>query len=494
MVKKIIIKKKTSPEMTINEKDKQFVQDLIANESISRATLLNKMFDSRRDIDLECGYPKSLTPEQYKLMYDREGISTRVVALYPEECWTEDPTVEEDDSPDDTEFEKAFKELDKERQLFSYMMRVDELSGIGRFGILLLGLDDGKDLNLPVDGLNERGEKTGNAQYELLYLRSLDESCVTIKDYEKDMSNPRYGKPVMYSVAFENVNSTEKEKQVHWTRVIHIADNRKSSEVYGTPRMQIVFNRLYDLRKIAGGSAEMFWKGGFPGYSFEMDPNAKAMSTTEITDMKNSIAAWQDGLQRVIRTQGVKVNSLGVQVADPKDHVVVQLEMIAISIGVPLRIFMGSEQAKLASSKDVENWNKRLRRRRIKYLTPYVVRPTIDRLIALGVLPEPSEYDIKWGDLDAPSDAERAEVMKVEVEAFSKYVQGQVETLIPPEIFLKMYAKLEPEEIKEIMEQALEIQKKYEEEEAELIKAADKEQKQLDKQIKLEEKNKKVKK
>jgi len=473
--------KKESP-TTLSESDKNFVKNMVSNEVVSRSALLNKLIDPRRDIDDECGYPKSITTDMYRLLYDREGIATRVVQIFPEESWADDPRIIENEDTDNTEFEEAWAQVERDKNLNFYMMKADELSGIGRFGIILLGINDGKELNKPVEGINERGERTGNQNYELLYLRAFDESVLKIEACENDVTNPRYGKPIMYSVTFEentassknggdlgSVKSTGKEIKVHWTRCIHIADNRKSSEVYGIPRMQSLFNRLYDLRKIMGGSGEMFWKGGFPGYAFEMDPNAKSPTDEENTAITEQITSYANGLQRYLRLQGISVNSLNPQVAEPKAHVDVQLEIIAIAMGVPKRIFMGSEQAKLASEKDIENWNKRVKRRQNKYLSPYVVRPLIERLIAFGILPEVENYFIEWPDLATPSERDKAEVLKAQVEAFSKYVGGNVDMLIPPEVFFKMFMGLSEAEIKEIMDQAEERQKEFEEEQAELM-------------------------
>jgi len=92
----------------------------------------------------------------------------------------------------------------------------------------------------------------------------------------------------------------------------------------------------------------------------------------------------------------------------------------------------------------------------------------IDRLIAVGVLPEPEEYKIKWPDLAAPSDQDKAEVLAKKVEAFSKYVAGDVNALIPEEIFLSMFVGLTPDEVKEIMDAALKREKELESEAAEL--------------------------
>ncbi len=503
MGKKIKFKKKVitnAKPMTENQKDRQTFRDVILNESMSRTALFKKLIDPRRDINAECGYPNNLTIEDYKLMYDREGIATRVVSLFPQESWSEDPLVIEDEEAEPTEFETAWTELERERQLFSYMMRIDELSGIGRFGILLLGFDDGGDLNEPVDGINEQGLKVGNPQHKLLYLRPFDESSVKVKSTEGDRGNPRYGRPTMYVIAFKDDKTKDKnrntigegayvssgvEQSVHWTRVIHIADNLKSSEVYGVPRMQTLFNRLYDLRKIVSGSGEMFWKGAFPGYAFELDPNSKppVPGSDEDKAMKEQIASWQDGLQRVIQVQGVTVNSLEPQISDPSNHFEVQVAYISIAMGVPKRIFMGAERGELASSQDQKAHNKRVARRQKKYLTPYIVRAVIDRLINLGVLPEPKQYDVKWPDLDTPSNKDKAEVLKAQMEAYAKYVQGDVDMLIPPEALFKMFVGMDEDQIKEIMklagERQDEVDEAFEKEQAELDKAAKKEEADL---------------
>lgn len=103
--------------------DRMAVRDMVSNASLLRSNLLNKLIDPRRDIDDECGYPKEITPVQYKFMYDREGIANRVVSIYSEETWGRDPEVWENESPDETEFEKAFKKVEKDNQLWSYLCK-----------------------------------------------------------------------------------------------------------------------------------------------------------------------------------------------------------------------------------------------------------------------------------------------------------------------------------------------------------------------------------
>lgn len=462
--------KKASKELTANMQEAAVLNTLYT----MRQNLINRQIDSRKDIDYECGYPTHPTSEQYRMMYDREGIAERVVSVYPKESWAMDPMIYETEDESETTFEKAWDEFNKRHNAIHYLERIDELSGIGHYGVLLLGIDDKQpDLSQPVDGLPaddqplEDATPLAEGRYKLNFIRPIDESLVNVASYETDPTHPRYGYPKTYNITLSDPHNMEtdgagiqpgqEQTAVHWHRIIHIADNCKSSEVFGVPRMRPVFNRLYDLRKLLGGSAEMFWKGAFPGYSFEVDPEVQKATGLPIDTeaLREEFENYSSGLQRYMAATGVTAKSLSPQVADPGGHVDVQLQAIAITLGVPLRVFMGSEQAKLASTQDTRNWNKRLRRRQEKYITPMIIRRFVDRMIVLGILPQPSEYFVEWPDLDAPSEEDKANVAKVMTEAMSKYVTGGVDQLIPPKEYMMFMLGMTKEEADAIEEASL---------------------------------------
>ena len=277
------------------------------------------------------------------------------------------------------------------------------------------------------------------------------------------MNNPRFGLPTMYNIQFENQNTQDsagsaknQNFSIHWTRVIHIADERESDEIHGTPRMQSVYNRLYDLRKIMGGSGEMFWKGAFPGYAFELDPEASTSATFDREKFRKEIEDYQNGLQRYLALSGVKVKSLAPQVADPTAHADANYKYIAISIKIPLRIFTGSESAQLASAQDVRTWNDRVMHRENKYITPLMLRPLINVFIITGVLPSPKDddYDVEWPDLNTITDEDKATVALKRTETLAKYIEAGIETIIPVNIFLKLIMNLEADQVETIIEEA----------------------------------------
>lgn len=422
----------------------------VYNSLVDRYTWINRLLDSRHNVDAECGHPLVITMADYDDGFQRRDVAGRVICIYPDETWGQNPEIFETEDIDETPFETAWRDLDMELGVLSHLHRIDVLSGIGRYGILLLGFDDGRLLNEPLPD---------SGQHQLLYLRPLDESVVNIKEFERDTRNPRYGLPTQYEVSFSDadnafgqaVNSTK--QLVHWSRVIHVADNRTNSEVFGIPRMKRVFNRLLDLRKITGGAGEMFWKGGFPGLSIESHPNITDDIEFDADATKEQMEAYMQGLQRYIATVGMTVRSLEVQVADPRPHVETQLRLIATAMAVPWRIFVGSESAHLASSQDEQTWNRRLTHRRNHYVTPHLIRPFVKRLIGAGVLPAPAEnkFQVWWPDLNTPSEEARSQNAERLSNAMSKYIQAGADALVPPFFFLTEILGLEADEAQAII-------------------------------------------
>lgn len=436
---------------------------LITNLIQDRTLFLRRLLEpaTGKNIELECGHPLSITTAEYADAYLRGDIASRVVDLYPDECWCGNPEVYETDEQGDTDFEKAWSELERKHALFGMMHRIDCMSGIGRFAILLLGFDDGKDLKVPVtlipDDLEEDELDVPVGKRKLLYVRTLDETMLTINELESDIANPRYGQPKTYNIRFtlESLTSTKTtDAVVHWSRVIHVCDNRTNSEILGQPRMQKVWNRLLDLKKIAGASAEMFWKGGFPGLSLETMPQADEQIDFDKEATKAQVEAYMDGLQRYIATIGMSVKSLAVQIADARPQVEVQIRLIATAMSVPWRLLLGVEVGALASEQDVRSWNRRMQRRRDEYLSPFVIKPIVRRLIAAGVLPKPKELLVTWPDLNSPADKDKAIIAERRTNALLKYVQGSVDRLIPPFHYLTEVIGLTDAQAEIIIEKA----------------------------------------
>lgn len=478
-------------------------REMVNNAFTRRMDFIRDYTDPRRDLDVECGYPKNPTTETYQQLYERDAIAARVAEIMPKLCWQNPPTVyEEEDSETPTAWEAAWDDLGRSLRgetgyfkdeagsaIWDYLLRADILSGIGQYGIILLGLNDGRPLNEPVEGveeansapageggvpaysagvysLNVNAKKTTGRK--LLYLRVFPESLAEILRWEANPTSPRFGQPIMYGVTLADPRrpTTGATKpgatvQVHWTRVIHVPSDGLvgSCETLGTPRMQAVLNNILNLRKVYGGDPEAYWKNCRNKLILETPDGNVDVNTTEL---KDEIEKFDNGTQPHLWLAGMAAKTLPPAVVDPTPHVNIQIEAICIKEGIPKRKFMGSERGELASGQDDGDLNDVIRGRQRNRLTPLLVAPLCGRLILVGVLPPPKQLHAYWPDYAAQSDSEKVDIATKKTQAMSVYVGGDVQSVMAPMDFLTRVLGYTEEEADAILKNSAEAVAKAE--------------------------------
>jgi len=418
---------------------------LVARTKLARQ--YGKSYDGDRDIYTALGYRTNLLYTDYKVKYDRQDIATRIVDAPVDAVWRKACTIEETDSDEGTDspFEKRWNELEESRHIYNYFARVDKLAGIGRYGVLFMGFND--------SAASQPWRPVMRAT-DLLYLRPYSEENAEIKTWVENKSDPRYGMPEFYELKASTTDRSGSQTfKVHYSRVFHVTDGMLEDDVYGTPRLQNVYNRLENLELVAGGSAEMFWRGAFPGYAWNVDADATA-SPQDLEDLQTEIEEYMHGLKRYVRTRGITPKELAMQVADPKGHVDVLLELIAGAKGIPKRILVGSERGELASGQDETNWNNTVDQRRKNFVSPWIVRAFIDRMIKYGVLPEVESYDVVWPDIHEVSEKDAVEMNKGKTEILKNYVTAPgADMVVPLDVFLADFLGYRKEEIEAMLKQ-----------------------------------------
>lgn len=403
---------------------------------MSRAGLT---FEGKRDLYEVLGYRRVVTPEHYFEVYRRQDIASRIIRAFPQATWRGNPIIKDGDKLEErTRFQQGIDALNDKVSLWSYCERVDRLSSIGRYGLLVLGVNDGSPLSEPL-----------TAASELNWLKAIKEQNAHIATWNDDPSSPDFGKPLTYSVTFgdsDNQSTRAVTLPVHASRVLHIAEFLEEDEVYGVPRLESVINRLQDLEKVIGGSAEMFWLGARNGLKFIAEKDA-SFSEPERARLEQMAEDYQHSLRRTLTGQGLDIQSLGTDVANPGTHVDKILDLIAGAVGIPKRILIGSERGELASSQDETNWIGRIEERRINFVEPSIVRALLDKLVALGILEAPSdgEYEIDWEHEDGLSEKERAEIGKIRTEALATYSNAiNAPAIVPETEFRENFLGLNP--------------------------------------------------
>ncbi len=430
-----------------------------ASTLVARAELGNRMgisYDGDRNLYQALGYKETLAYKDFVTQFIRQDIARAVIERPVKVTWSGPLSVIESKDAETTNLEKDWVALERYLKLKSMFVRLDKLTGLGRYGVLLLGFDD-------VTNVQNWATPVKKGKRKLLYVRPLGESSAIIDTWVTDTTNERYGLPELYNViltqpqngasTFNIASGVGTTIKVHYSRVIHVVENAMESETEGTPRLEVVFNRLQDLEKLVGGSAEMFWRGARPGYAGEVDKEY-SMGTPEKEALKDQIDEYEHNLRRLFINQGVKLQALATQISDPKSHVDVQLMMISAVTGIPKRILSGSERGELASSQDAAEWIAFVQGRREEFAEPHIIRPFIDRMIEYGVLPKPNvDYSIEWADLFSVSEKDKVEIGRIRATALREYfVNPLAPEVIPPDAFMEFFLGLTQSQIDLITE------------------------------------------
>ena len=421
---------------------------------VARAQLATKMaqqtYSGDRNIYEALGYLEQIDYDDYLARYVRQDIAKAIIDRPAKATWNGDLELLESGDIEDTALETAYKELDEEFRLKLIFSRLDRLTCIGRYGVLLLGLDD-------VSSPESFANPVAKGNRKLKYLKPFGEASAKLDTYVINPKDPRYGLPLTYNIQVADVESgMDKTVKVHYTRIIHVVGDNLESEVTGAPVLEAVFNRLFDIEKLVGGDAEMFWRGARPGYVGKVDKDYQ-MTDAMVQDLKDQTDEFEHNMRRLLVNEGVDLSALAQQIADPSSHVDVQLQMICASVGMPKRILVGSERGELSSTQDQGEWLSYVKGRREEFAELKIVRPFVDRCIELGILPAAEDtYIVNWSDLFALSEKERTEIGRNRAMALREYSTNPMsEAVMPPEAFLKYGMGLRDEDV-ELIEGMLE--------------------------------------
>lgn len=414
------------------------VNSLSSRLDLSRTLGQTTAYDGKRDYNEALGYLQDPGVEDYLDWYQRSPYAKVSVNLPADFTWKEPPAITED-GDENTSFVQSWDELVKAFRVWSVLTRLDRLAGIGRYGVLLFGLNDRKSLTEPV----EKGSLDGLK--DLLYMRPLSEASAEISKWDQDARSRRFGKPVLYRVTIRNDEQHTANLTVHYTRVLHIADGKLDSDVLGTSRLECVINDIMDLMKIGGGSAEATWLNMRPGqflrsedgYDIDWDDD------DVVQDIEAAVQDFAHDPLRFFRLGGVEVGQVGTsEVVDPTGPYDVSLQGVSAGTRIPQRVLVGSAQGELSAAiEDTRQWFGQVADRQELFAEPDVLRPFINRLVWYGILPAPTSgaYDVgvrdedgefKWPSLFELTDLERSQIA-VNYSNASRNLTSQL-TLVSP--------------------------------------------------------------
>ena len=375
--------------------------------------LLGVSKDGQRDIYDVFGYTRVRNFDNYFEAFRLQDIAGSIVTSLPSSCWRDGVELFVDDKP---VLEDELKVL-KKRKLFQKLEAADVLNRIGSFSVLYVGIagQNPMDPIMPVAG--------GVKHLNKVFFKPYAEDGIIISNTEGEVTNERFGLPTMYQLTVRTrTNSSqpiqEKTVNVHWSRIVHLAEGALDSEIEGLPALENILNRLVDLNKSVGGSAEAFFRNARQKIVLEADdkdfknnfsPEAKA-------DLDTATEAFQNGWQDFIKLHGIKAKSLDAPYHDPKETVMAAVKMISGATKIPIRILLGEGAGQLAGNEDKDSYNNLIDQRQKLWCCNWLER-LFEILAAAGLLAIPDNMDIKFPINEAMNEKQKSEVTKNNSEA-----------------------------------------------------------------------------
>lgn len=350
--------------------------------------------DTLHNIYLDYGYPAALTFFNHWNMYRRFGIAKRVIELYPDQTWLDDPVI---DAP------AAFtKELDTlvARGLWRRMKGLDTRQRVGRYAGMFMRVKDGKTPDKPLGG-------TLSGLTSLVDMIPLYESQLEVVTVEDKPTADNFGQPTMYRYN-SGVVGTRNERaatsfEIHPSRIIIAAEGADNGSIYGVPELESIYNSLMDLRKILGGGGEGFYKNAAQSIVFDLKDASTATANASLLDKFN--AQYDDFAQnrarRAIWTPGMDAKILDSNLNNPKEFALNTLMDISAGSDIPLAVLVGNQTGRLAGDQDTRGFLGQVQARRVDFGSD-MVDSVLRWCIKYGILPA-AEYNIEWPDAQAPS-------------------------------------------------------------------------------------------
>ena len=370
----------------------------------------------------EFGYPDSLDFDRYYRAYERNAVAYAAVHKLLESCWMDNPTIidgeEAKEATKTTDWEKAVTKLMKKH--WPKIKDADRRNLVGRYSALLIQFRDGREWNQPVD----RAVVGRLKDKAIVKLIPAWESQVKPGNFDTDTLSETYGQPVSYNfneqpVGDDGTYGPVRGVTVHPERIIILCEGAEDDNILsGVPFLRAGYNKLLDLEKVSGGSAEGFLKNASRqlGIAFDSNTNmdaigkmAKEAGYKDLGEALNDkVSKMNRGTDAALVMQAGTPSVLSVAPADPKPTWEVTANEFAASIQCPFTIQFGQQTGRLASDEDKTDWAKRCNGRRWGFQSS-VVEKVLERFWTVGVIDPPSsgEITLAWSDLLAPSEKEK---------------------------------------------------------------------------------------
>lgn len=372
--------------------------------------------ETHRNIICQYGYPEAPSFKDFYAVGRRVGLGTAVINAPVDTCWSEYPEIQdvikfdENGEPDtlaESDFTKELGRLIGSRTL-QFWERIKGLDRKQRFGMyagmLLVTRDElGRSAREPLNNLTPG---------QLVKMIPFYEAQLLPIEYDQNMGSPTYGEPTMWQLIENAVNpkpGKQLSMEVHPSRLIIASEGAEDGTIYGVPAMQGCLYAVMDWEKARMSSAEGVKRNNDQRgvLSLQDGTSLPSPDSEEAEIMDENVRDWHLGKEALLTVANANVTPFNATFHDPKSISDICLQEVAAHTRIPSTVLIGYQTGRLASTEDSMAFAGSMMTRR-KGPVNEIIYQVIDRLIELGLLPEPQgDIYIKWSDLTEPATSDK---------------------------------------------------------------------------------------
>ncbi len=399
------------------------------------------MYDGKRDLPKLLGYLEKISLDNYYAQFKRGGIAKRIVVTHPNATWSGDISISETDEPGDiTPFETQAEKLFEKFNIWSLFRRADIAAALGRYSVILLGLDDitteqDKSSSIELKDEVEKGERTLNSLHIFREANAKIEQSNLVSDH----GDERFGLPKFYTLDFGG--SVGSGIEVHWSRILHITSDPIDNELETNPILEAIFDLLYANMKVLHGGAEIYYRNIKGRQHLNVNDNVKFGAQAQ-KELQKVAEEFELGIRNTLPTQQATLDLLQLEAPEFNNNSLAILREIAATVDIPLVRLLGSQAGKLASGEQERfDWATSIQTRR-RLFGVRVVRDLTDRFIEYQILPQPKQYVVDFSSLSVLTDIEKSEIALKQAQANKVQIEfGDDPILISSEIRDTIWAR-----------------------------------------------------
>lgn len=388
---------------------------------------------TKHDHYFDFGWPENLVFDDLYRMYCRNSLAAAGVDKTISKTWQDFPELWETEKPMESTIEADIRQRFDDLRIWQMLAEADRRSMVGRYSGVIIRLRDDLQFHDPVAPV--RGGLDA-----LAGLIPFWETQLTVSKWNEDPQSEDYGQPAMFEFSEAKVGDSTAARsfKVHPSRVLIWSGD---GTINGRSSLEPGFNDLIDAEKIKGAGGEGFWKTSRGAPILEapqgMSPVEMARGMgTDVAGLLDAVSKqvddFQSGFDKALMLGGMVAKPMTISLPSPEHFFAGPVNGFAASLGIPVKILLGSQTGERASTEDAKEWAQTCHSRRVNRCRPLIAQ-LIRRLEAIGVLVK-TDWFIHWTDLAEASPAERMARASLMADINTKAAPGDEPPFTPMEI------------------------------------------------------------